>query len=124
MAISAISNFSVMSIVLRHLVKNPIGYLFLDADEFICLKNDNDINYWIKRFDKYPAITISFLMFGTSGVIKHDYSRMVIEQYTQCWNHYYHVGKCFINTRYQISDFGLWHLHHHTYMKYPFLFLS
>ena len=97
---------------------------FLDADEFICLRRDNDINQWIKRFDKYPAITIAFLMFGTSGVLKHDYSKMVIEQYTQCWDHYYNVGKCLINTRYKISDFSLWHLHHHTYMKYPLFFFN
>lgn len=97
---------------------------FLDADEFICLRNEVDINQWISAFDKYPAIIIPFLMFGTSGEIKHDYSRMVIEQYTQCWNHFFHLGKCLINTRYQISDYSLWHLHHHTYMRYTFSFFT
>lgn len=96
---------------------------FLDADEFICPRYDVDINMWLKKFGKYPAVTIPFLMFGTSGNIKHDYSKTVIEQYTQCWDHFYHVGKCIINTRYNIANFNVWHLHHHTYMKYPFIFL-
>lgn len=90
---------------------------FLDADEFICPKYQTNINDWLKDFDKYPAINIQFLMFGTNGQLKHDYSRNVIEQYNSCWEDLYFVGKCLINTRYDISEFESWHMHHHTYMK-------
>lgn len=90
---------------------------FLDADEFLCPKYKNTIIDWLKDFDKYPAITIQFLMFGTNGRMKHDYSLNVIEQYKSCWNELYFVGKCLINTRYDISEYESWHMHHHTYMK-------
>lgn len=92
---------------------------FLDADEFFVPKYTNTLEEWLKTFDKYPAIVIHWRMFGTGGQLKHDYSKNVIEQYYTCWDHFYPLGKCFINTRYDIASFDLWHVHHHTYMKYP-----
>ena len=89
---------------------------FLDADEFICPKYENDINEWIKKFDKYHAINVHWLMFCTGGVIKHDYSKNVIEQYYSCWSDFWNHGKCFINTRFDIGNFNTWWVHHHTYM--------
>lgn len=94
---------------------------FLDADEFICPKYDNDINDWIRRYDKYPAIVIQWLMFGTNGILCHDYDKNVIEQYYSCWEKFYPKGKCFINTRYDIANYDTWHLHHHTRMKVSIL---
>lgn len=92
---------------------------FLDADEFFVPKYANTLEEWLKTLDKYPAIVIHWRMFGTGGQLKHDYSKNVIEQYYTCWDHFYPLGKCFINTRYDIASFDLWHVHHHTYMKYP-----
>ena len=93
---------------------------FLDADEFFVPKNVDTIGEWLKDFDKYPAIVIHWKMFGTGGQLKHDSSKNVIEQYFTCWDHFYHLGKCFVNTRYEIADYDAWHVHHHTYMKYSF----
>lgn len=88
---------------------------FTDADEFICLKRDNDVNEWIKKFDKYPAVLIHWLVFGTSGIIEHDYTKNVIEQYHLAWDHFFPWGKCIINTRFDISNFDTSYLHHLTY---------
>ena len=59
-------------------------------------------------------------MFCTGGVLEHDYSKNVIEQYTKCWEDFWNHGKCLINTRYDIANFDTWHVHHHTYMYYNF----
>lgn len=88
---------------------------FLDADEFICPKKETDINDWIKQFDKYHAINIHWLMFCTGGVLQHDYSSNVIEQYHSCWEDFWTHGKCFVNTRFDISNFETWYPHHHTF---------
>lgn len=102
--------------------RNETNWLsFLDADEFFVPKYADTIYEWLKPFDKYPAINIHWRMFGTGGNIKHDYDRNVIEQYTTCSDEWYSHGKCLINTRYDIYSFELWHVHHHTYMKYPIL---
>jgi len=91
---------------------------FLDADEFICPRYASNINDWIKSYDKYPAVTIQWLMFCTGGVLEHDYNKNVIEQYFSSWDHFHSHGKCIINTRYDIANFDTWHVHHHTYMYY------
>lgn len=99
--------------------RNETNWLsFLDADEFICPKYENDINIWIKKFDKYPGIVIQWVMFGTNGKLKHNFHSNVIEQYFSCWDHFYPRGKCFINTRFDIANFDTWYVHHHTYFKY------
>lgn len=90
---------------------------FLDADEFICPKYDSDINDWIKKFDKYHAINIHWLMFCTGGELKHDYSKNVIEQYFTSWNQLSEHGKTIINTRFEIDNWNTWYPHHHTYMR-------
>ncbi|MBR2631739.1 MAG: glycosyltransferase family 2 protein [Bacteroidaceae bacterium] len=94
---------------------------FIDADEFMVPKYVNSIGEWLSKYDKYPAVMIHWLIFGTGGQLEHDYSRLVIEQYHTCWDTLYPYGKCFVNTRFEISRFDLWHLHHHTHMKYPLM---
>lgn len=91
---------------------------FLDADEFFVPKYADTIGDWLRPFEKFPAINIHWRMFGTGGQLKHDYSRNVIEQYYTCFDELYTHGKCLINTRYNIANFDVWHMHHHTYMKY------
>ena len=89
---------------------------FLDADEFICPKKKNNVNDWLRQFDKYHAVNIHWLMFCTGGVLKHDYSKNVIEQYYSSWTDFWSHGKCLINTRYDIANYHTWWVHHHTYM--------
>lgn len=89
---------------------------FLDADEFICPKYKSDINEWLSDYDKYHAVNIQWLMFCTGGVLEHDYSKNVIEQYYASWEDFWTHGKCLINTRFEIANFDKWYVHHHTYM--------
>lgn len=91
---------------------------FIDADEFIVPKYKETIREWIQPYLKYPAINIQWLMFCTGGVLEHDYSKNVIEQYKDCWEDLNVHGKCLINTRYDIANFNTWYVHHHTYMYY------
>lgn len=78
---------------------------FLDLDEFICpLKNDSIIE-WIDEHSKYPVLQIYWQMFGTSGRMKHDYSKLVIEQYKNAWDKLDTKGKVIYNTAFDIDLF-------------------
>ena len=78
---------------------------FLDIDEFFCPNSHLTLHEWIKPYKKYPAIQIYWKMFGTSGLMQHDYNKLVTEQYHVSWNHLDHCGKCLINTDYDIVAF-------------------
>lgn len=97
---------------------NWIGYI--DADEFVCPRIETDIKNWIKKFDKFPSVMIYWLQFGSSGIIKHDYSKNVIEQYTSCMDHFWNYGKCFVNTRFQQVNWNTQFFHHNSYTTYNF----
>ena len=92
-----------------------IGYI--DADEFVCPKHATTIKEWLARYDKFPAVVIDWLQFGTSGLIDHDYSKGVMEQYFSCWEDFW-MGKSFVNTRYRISNWHTQYFHHHSYVYY------
>lgn len=98
---------------------NWIG--FFDADEFICPRYDNNIKDWLFRFSKFHSVLIYFHVFGTGGLLKHDYSRNVIEQYYNCWPTLQNWGKCFVNTRFEISNYRTSRLHHSTCTFFRFL---
>ena len=84
---------------------------FLDLDEFICPLKYLDIPSWLQKFKKYPIIMIYWKMFGTSGHLEHDYSKLVIEQYINSWDKLTDIGKLFYNTDYDICNFfkGMMH---------------
>ena len=96
-------------------------FSFLDIDEFFCPRYEESLSDWILKHDKYPVRVIYWRMFGTSGKLKHDCNRLVIDQYTVSWDHLYYVGKCLINTDYDIVKFDST-THHLTQVYYPFLF--
>jgi len=91
---------------------------FLDADEFICLKENQDIAEWLEKYSIFPSVTVYWKIFGTGGLIKHNFNRLVIEQYNVCWDHFNVHGKCFVNTHYDIANFDTWFMHHSTYMYF------
>ena len=95
---------------------NWIG--FMDADEFICPRYQTDINEWLSKYDKYHSVLIYFHVFGTGGQLKHDYSKNVIEQYFSCWPTIQNCGKCFVNTRFSITNYNTVTLHHSTCTRY------
>lgn len=92
-----------------------IGYI--DADEFICPKYAATVKEWLAAYAKFPAVMIDWLQFGTNGLIDHDYSKPVIEQYFSCWENFW-MGKSFVNTRYRISNWHTQYFHHHSYVYY------
>lgn len=79
---------------------------FLDIDEFITPKYDVTLSEWIKKHDRYPVLLIYWKMFGTSNIIEHNYEKLVIEQFFVSWKYYDKVGKCLINTDYDIKYFN------------------
>lgn len=92
--------------------------IFLDMDEFICPVEAADIREWLHGYRKYPSVLLYWKMFGTSGKTEHDYNALTIEQYTVSWPFLDKTGKSFINTRYDIREYGGF-VHHHPMIKFP-----
>ncbi len=88
-------------------------YIFLDMDEFIVPKNGKNLKEWLQssKLEKYPAISIYWKMFGSSGLLKHDYNKLVIEQYTNSWKGYDKFPKVLVNADYEFKKFELATLH-------------
>lgn len=82
---------------------------FIDLDEFICPIKEVSLNTWLEKYVKYPSIVVYWKMFGTSGLIEHDNSKLIIEQYNVCWEKYYDIGKCFFNTDFDVYKFSQHH---------------
>lgn len=87
---------------------------FIDADEFINLRSDNNIVSFLKKYKNYPAVFFNWRMFGTSGNMEYDNSTLITERFTSCWDCLTDVGKSFVNT-----DYNLLKMHpHFSIMKY------
>lgn len=78
---------------------------FLDIDEFICPLHETNINNWLLKYSHYPSIAIYWKMFGTSGLLHEDPDKLVIEQYTVCWEKLDDVSKVLFNTNYEVANF-------------------
>ena len=78
--------------------------VFVDLDEFIVPNIRDNINEILVKFEKRPIIIAYWKMFGTSGLIRRDTSRLIIEEFYLCWRKYTNIGKCFFNTAYDYSD--------------------
>ena len=93
---------------------------FIDIDEFFCPNSHLTLQKWIKPYETYPVIQIYWKMFGTSGLMHHDYGQLVTEQYHVSWKGLYHCGKCLINTDYDIISFDS-SCHHCPTVHFPFM---
>lgn len=92
---------------------------FIDLDEFLIPRYANDINEWIKDYERYPSILVYWKMFGTGGKMSFDPNQLVIEQFTVCNQEFdFRWGKCIFNTDYNIAYYNQM-THHYTCMKYP-----
>ncbi|MBG6236645.1 hypothetical protein IWX76_003239 [Pedobacter sp. CAN_A7] len=78
---------------------------FLDIDEFICPLYETNINDWLKNYSHYPSIAIYWKMFGTSGLLQEDVNKLVIEQYTVCWEKLDDVSKVLFNTDFEVANY-------------------
>ena len=45
---------------------------YIDLDEFICLRREQNIRNWIQKYDKYPTVYVNWKQFGTSGRLQPD----------------------------------------------------
>lgn len=84
--------------------------LHIDLDEFLYLKPKVDIIDWLNKFEKFPCVIIYWKHFGSNGLIYHDYTLPVIEQYTMCESKLQNRGKFFINTNYIFKHFDSPHM--------------
>lgn len=76
---------------------------FIDTDEFLCPIKDVSMLETLKRYDKYPVVLIYWKLFGTSGLMSHDFRKTVIEQYICCRPKLYTEGKILYNTQYDVA---------------------
>lgn len=84
---------------------------FIDLDEFICLKRASKITEWLNKYKNYPSIVIYWKMFGSSGIIEHDKSKLIIEQYIIAWDKFDDIGKPIFNTRFKATETSLKYIH-------------
>ena len=81
---------------------NWIG--FIDIDEFINPIDYDDVYSFLKRFEKrYGSVTIYWKFFGTSNLKDRDRKGLVCEDFTSCWPKHASIGKCFLNTAFDID---------------------
>lgn len=91
--------------------KNNTKWLaFIDLDEYICPLKHNTISDWLKKYEKYPSVAVYWKQFGTNGLLKHDNSKLVIEQYTQSWEKMSKFTKMICNMNFKPDDFNNPHL--------------
>ena len=77
---------------------------FIDIDEFIVPNTTDNIYDYLKPFQQNRPVVIAYWkMFGTSGKITRDTTRLVTEDFTICWNKYVNIGKIFFNTAYHLD---------------------
>jgi len=92
---------------------------FLDLDEFICPLQHQTIGEWVNAYSNYPSVVVYWKMFGTSGLMEHNNSKLVVEQYHICWGKSYAVGKMLYNTCFNIAKFDIM-VHHMPQTKVSF----
>lgn len=73
---------------------------FIDLDEYICPKRATNLKEWFSKYENYPSIVVYWKMFGSSGRIEHDKTKLITEQYTIAWDKYNDIGKPIFNTRF------------------------
>lgn len=76
---------------------------FIDVDEFIVTKNSCSIPSILKRYERYGGLTLSWMMFGSSGHEKKPPGG-VLGNYWKCFK-FEHI-KSIVNTRYTLTHKG------------------
>lgn len=84
---------------------------FIDLDEYICMKYDMKLKDWFSKYENYPSLVVYWKMFGSSGLIEHDKSRLITEQYFIAWDRYNDIGKPIFNTRFNAVETTLKYIH-------------
>lgn len=78
---------------------------FIDIDEFIVPIANNSIADFLRPFQSsYGSVLIYWKLFGSSGRMDRDRSGLVSEDFVCCWERYCDIGKCFLNTAFELAD--------------------
>ena len=77
---------------------------FIDIDEFVVPVEDESVRDFFVKHQYDQSILIYWKMFGSNGFIHRDVSNPVAKDFTSCWYKYDDIGKCFINTEFEISN--------------------
>lgn len=77
---------------------------FIDIDEFICPNSVDNIKDWLRKYKTYHSVAVYWTQFGSSGIINHDKSKTVIEQYVHCWPKLSTYTKMICNMDYPIKE--------------------
>lgn len=93
---------------------------FIDCDEFICPRYNQNITDFLNSYSNYPIVLMYWLMFGTSGIFIRKEGKCMIEQLTSCYEKPINIGKCIINTRFQILPFDKSRIHIQTALFHSF----
>lgn len=83
---------------------------FIDVDEFICPIATDNIKSWLSSYINYPGVAVYWKQFGSTGKLYHDNTKLVIEQYTQCWPKHSVFTKMFCNMNFPIVEFSNPHI--------------
>jgi hypothetical protein len=69
---------------------------FIDVDEFIVLKQDNDISGFLEKYNDYSSLGLNWNMFGSNG-LKFDGEYSVLKRFLKCHQILIEEIKCLIN---------------------------
>ncbi len=100
---------------------------FIDLDEFVVPKKADTVYDFLKQFDsKAGAVLIYWRVFGSSGIVKRDKTKLFTEQFTLSFPKWNDIGKCFYNTDFEFGGDLSWKnnmLHHWCWCKHGKLFI-
>jgi hypothetical protein len=70
--------------------------IYLDCDEFLYFKNDNNIETFLNNYSIYDQIAINWVMFGSNNLDLYK-NGTILENYTKCENKLDKCVKTFLN---------------------------
>lgn len=95
--------------------KNETKWMaIIDIDEFIIPNETDNIYDFLSKYENRPAVIGYWKYFGASGKVNRDAEGLVTEDFIVSWRKYADIGKCFLNTAYDVdynSDLNLG-MHH------------
>lgn len=97
----------------NHCLKNhryDVNWIaFIDADEFIRILNDKNINDFLKDYEKYMGLYVEWLTYNANGLIKKDITIPVRERFKELCDYtllYKTRGKSIVQPR-KINDMSV-----------------
>ena len=99
----------------KYAIKNEYDWmLYLDADEFLVLNDDDNVKDLLNKYDSYDQVGLNWLMFGSNN-LKNKPSDTVLSSYIKSMEYLDHHIKSFLhlkreNTKYMIPQPHVYYL--------------